>query len=85
MGWRMEDIVAEFPFQDVSGQEYVFQFLRIFPNMVDVRKQNTGAFHNQTCWLHLIEDGKIRLRTDDFISPEARQFIDRIIKLKVLM
>jgi len=65
-----------------DGRCFWFLFSKVFSGYVDVRKFTKGRT-TYTAHLHRIKCGQIVLRSDDFLSEGAREFINKALKLMV--
>ena len=68
-----------------SAYSYSFVFRKDYPDYIDILTYDDlpGA----KCWLHLIKDGIIIWREDDWmcLSPEAKNYVSKLVKLKVFL
>jgi hypothetical protein len=77
----------KFEFEDSGGFfKYEFHFVREHPKYVDIRIYTKGI-SGPKCWLHLIENGKIIWRHDEWmdLSQEAKDYVSHLVKLKAFM
>jgi hypothetical protein len=74
--------------QPDNSYRYEFHFLKEFPGYIDVQVHTKGVRGGgAAAWLHPIKDGQIIWRQDGgydlHLTPEAKEYISKIVKLLV--
>jgi hypothetical protein len=76
-----------FTFKDPGGI-FIYKFFlnATFSEHVEIYTY-TKNISGPKCWLHLIKDGEIIWRQDNWmeITPEAKNYINKILKLRAFL
>ena len=78
-----------FDFKSQDGlYRYEFHFTRERPKYVEIRTYtNRIRMSGPKCWLHLIKDGKIIWRYDDWmdLTQDAKNYVSHLVKLRAFL
>jgi hypothetical protein len=76
-----------FKFEDNNGiNKYEFHFTREHQKYVDIHIYTKGIL-SPKCWLHLIKDGKVIWRYDNWmeLTKEAKDYISQLVRLRAFI
>jgi hypothetical protein len=73
-------------FSKDGNHRYEFHFYKMHPGYVDIQTYTYGSL-GASAWLHQIKNGQIIWRQDGgydlHLTPEAKEYISKIVKLLV--